>query len=71
MIMAQKFLKRTKNRNIEDELPNYEEFPILNTSEDILILVDEAHRTQSGTFGDNIVASLPNRSRSSRNEREA
>ena len=53
MVMAEKFLKRTEKRNIEDALPTYEEFPVLNTSEDILVLVDEAHRTQSGTFGDN------------------
>ena len=26
-------------------------------------MVDEAHRTQSGTFGDNVAASLPNSSR--------
>jgi type I restriction enzyme R subunit len=63
MVMAQKFLKRTKSRSIEDELPSYEEFPVLNNSEDILVLVDEAHRTQSGVFGDNIVFSLPNSSR--------
>ncbi len=63
MVMAQKFLKRAKNRTTEDELPVYEEFPILNKSEDILVLVDEAHRTQSGIFGDNIVFSLPNSSR--------
>jgi len=63
MVMAQKFLKRARNRSIEDELPNYEEFPVLNKSEDILVLVDEAHRTQSGVFGDNIVFSLPNSSR--------
>lgn len=63
MVMAQKFLKRRKNRTIEDELPDYEEFPILNNSENVLILVDEAHRTQSGIFGDNIVSALPNSSR--------
>ena len=63
MVMAQKFLKRKKNKSTEDELPKYEEFPVLNTSEDILVLVDEAHRTQSETFGDNIAASLPNSSR--------
>lgn len=63
MVIAQKFLKRTKGRTIEDELPKYEEFPILNISENILVLVDEGHRTQSGVFGDNIVASLPNSSR--------
>jgi type I restriction enzyme R subunit len=63
MVMAQKFLKREKDRSIEEELPKYEKFPLLNTSEDILVLVDEAHRTQSGVFGDNIVFSLPNSSR--------
>jgi type I restriction enzyme R subunit len=63
MVMAEKFLKRVGNRSTEDALPDYEEFPVINTSEDILVLVDEAHRTQSGIFGDNIVASLPNSSR--------
>lgn len=63
MVMSQKFLKRTKKRALEDDLPNYEEFPILNKSENILVLVDEAHRTQSGIFGDNIVASLPKSTR--------
>ena len=63
MVMAQKFLKRVNKRSSEDELPDYEEFPVLNRSENILMLVDEAHRSQSGTFGDNIVGSLPNSSR--------
>ncbi len=63
MVMAQKFLKRKENRSTEDELPKYEEFPVINNSEDILVLVDEAHRTQSGTFGDNVAASLPNSSK--------
>jgi len=63
MVMAQKFLKRVKSRASREELPQYEEFPLLNDSKDILVLVDEAHRSQSGTFGDNIVYSLPNSSR--------
>jgi type I restriction enzyme R subunit len=63
MVMAEKFLRRVRNRSTEDALPDYEEFPVINTSEDVLVLVDEAHRTQSGVFGDNIVASLPNSSR--------
>ena len=63
MVMAQKFLERVKGRIQADALPNYEEFPILNTSEELLVLVDEAHRTQSGIFGDNLVFSLPNSSR--------
>lgn len=63
MVMAQKFLKRTQRKRTEEELPGYEEFPVLNQSEDILVLVDEAHRTQSGVFGDNLVISLPNSTR--------
>jgi type I restriction enzyme, R subunit len=63
MVIAHKFLKRGKKRTIEDALPEYEDFQILNTSKNILVLVDEAHRTQSGTFGDNIVYSLPNSTR--------
>lgn len=63
MIIAHKFLKRTKGRSIEDELPEYQEFPVLNTSRNILVLVDEAHRTQSGIFGANIADSLPNSTR--------
>lgn len=63
MVIAHKFLKRTKRRSSIEELPQYDEFPVLNPSENILVLVDEAHRSQSGTFGDNIVYSLPNASR--------
>ena len=63
MIMAQKFLKRGEGRVNKDALPEYQEFQILNRSENILVLVDEAHRTQTGIFGDNIVYSLPNSSR--------
>lgn len=63
MIMAQKFLKRGEGRTNKDELPEYQEFKMLNRSENILVLVDEAHRTQTGIFGDNIVYSLPNSSR--------
>jgi len=63
MVMAQKFLKRTQRKKSDEELPDYEEFPILNPSENVLVLVDEAHRTQSGVFGDNLVISLPNSTR--------
>ena len=63
MVMAQKFLKRTQRKKSDEELPDYEEFPVLNKSENVLVLVDEAHRTQSGVFGDNLVISLPNSTR--------
>jgi type I restriction enzyme R subunit len=59
MVMVQKFLKRTKHRRLENELPEYEEFPRLNDSENILILCDEGHRSQGGTFGGNLALALP------------
>lgn len=59
MVMVQKFLKRDKNRALEDDLPEYIDFPKLNDSEDILILVDEAHRSHGGLFGANITHALP------------
>ena len=36
------------------------EFPVLNESEKIILLVDEAHRTQYGTLGTAINTALPN-----------
>jgi type I restriction enzyme R subunit len=36
------------------------EFPVLNTSENILIMIDEAHRTQYKLLGANLKKSLPN-----------
>ena len=63
MALTQKFLKRGKGRRrgtqARDLLPTYEQFEVLNRSEDILLLVDEAHRSQSGTFGANIAKALP------------
>lgn len=40
-----------------------EPFEVLNTSEDILILVDEAHRTQAGDLHGNMMRALPNAAR--------
>ena len=40
-----------------------EPFEVLNTSEDILILVDEAHRTQAGDLHANLMRALPNAAR--------
>ena len=36
------------------------EFPVLNTSDKILVLIDEAHRTQYKTLGANLRKALPN-----------
>lgn len=40
-----------------------EPFEVLNTSEDILVLVDEAHRTQAGDLHANMMQALPNAAR--------
>lgn len=37
-----------------------QEFPVLNTSEKILVMIDEAHRTQYKYLGANLNKSLPN-----------
>ncbi len=41
-------------------VPKYEEFPELNTSERILMLIDEAHQDQGGDMGDNLFLAFPN-----------
>ena len=46
-----------KYRDEASKLGDYEQ---LNTSEDILVMVDEAHRTQAGDLHANLLASLPN-----------
>lgn len=43
-----------------DVKPAKTEFPVLNDDESILVLVDEAHRTQSGPLHTNLQAGLPN-----------
>lgn len=44
-------------------VPQYETFPIINASDKILILIDEAHRSQGGEMGDNLFQAFPNAAR--------
>lgn len=44
-------------------VPQYESFPVINGSEKILILIDEAHRSQGGEMGDNLFQAFPNAAR--------
>jgi type I restriction enzyme, R subunit len=44
-------------------VPHFEEFPVLNESEKVLILIDEAHRTQGGDMNHNLFTAFPNASR--------
>ncbi len=43
-----------------EENIHFEEFPLLNESEDILVLVDEAHRSHTRTLHRNLRKALPN-----------
>ena len=44
-------------------LPSAESFGVVNASERILIMVDEAHRTQGSDMGDNLFEAFPNAAR--------
>jgi type I restriction enzyme R subunit len=48
------------NSNVRRLVTETEQFPILNDSEDILVLVDEAHRTQASQLHANLMRALPN-----------
>ncbi len=67
MVMLHKF---NKNQTITSEtllmlgvIPKYEEYPLINNSERILILVDEAHRSQGNDMGKNLFLAFPNATR--------
>ena len=49
----------TMVQKFQENADNFE-FPVLNESDKIIILVDEAHRTQYGTLGAAISIALPN-----------
>ena len=71
MVMIHKFLDR------EDEvpamvaealgtygtIPTAKGFGVVNPSERILLMIDEAHRTQGSSLGDNVFEALPNATR--------
>src|SRR6202044_3040175 len=43
--------------------PSAENFGVVNRSERILLMIDEAHRTQSSDMGDNLFGAFPNATR--------
>lgn len=47
----------------EGEVPEFKPFEVINRSDKVLILIDEAHRTQGGEMGDNLFAAFPNASK--------
>lgn len=64
MVMVHKFLTRSgvSAQSLIDSgiVPQFEPFQTINDSERILLLIDEAHRTQAGDMGDNLFAGFPN-----------
>jgi type I restriction enzyme, R subunit len=71
MVMVHKFLEREDAvpLMVAEALASYgkppkaETFGIVNKSERILLMIDEAHRTQSSDLGDNLFEAFPNATR--------
>lgn len=71
MVMVHKFLERAEEMPlvVRDALAAYngappaETFGVVNASERILLMIDEAHRTQSSDLGDNLFEAFPNAAR--------
>ena len=71
MVMVHKFMEREEKLPlvVSDVLATYGKLPsagtfgVVNRSERILIMIDEAHRTQSSDMGDNVFEAFPNATR--------
>jgi len=58
--VAEQFSNDNVNPDVQRLVTETDQFPILNESEDILVLVDEAHRTQASQLHANLMKALPN-----------
>lgn len=71
MVMIHKFQehKQTLSNTVAEALGTYLAMPagrtfgVVNTSERIILMIDEAHRTQSSDLGDNLFEAFPNATR--------
>lgn len=71
MVMVHKFLERSEAlpASLSEALGTYrrppkaEAFGVINPSGRILLMIDEAHRTQSSDMGDNLFEAFPNATR--------
>jgi type I restriction enzyme R subunit len=63
MVMIHKFLdeKNVSAQSLIDAgiVPTFEKFETISNSDRILLLIDEAHRTQGGDMGDNLFSAFP------------
>ena len=64
MVMLHKFLAQNgvsaQSLIASGIVPKFEAFKTINASERIILLIDEAHRTQGGDMGDNLFIGFPN-----------
>lgn len=68
MVMVHKFVQEELKHSKalmkafveEGVVPEFKPFDVVNKSDRIVILIDEAHRTQGGDMGDNIFTAFPN-----------
>ena len=67
MVMLQKFQEKDNSQTpdyllqkVAEPIPEYKDFGVVNTSDKILILQDESHRTVNSDLGDNMFAAFPN-----------
>lgn len=67
LVMIHKFLtdNNVSAQSLIDAgvVPKFEKFETINNSDRILLMVDEAHRTQGGDMGDNLFSAFPNAAR--------
>ncbi|KSA14198.1 type I restriction endonuclease subunit R [Maribacter dokdonensis] len=67
MVMVHKFVQEELKHSKalmkafveEGKVPEFKPFDVVNTSDRIVILIDEAHRTQGGDMGDNLFTAFP------------
>lgn len=68
MVMVHKFQQREESLSLKvaealgtyQAMPSGKTFGVVNESERILLMIDEAHRTQGSDMGDNIFEAFPN-----------
>jgi type I restriction enzyme R subunit len=60
MAMIQKYRPVDEPANADEMVAEAATFPVCNVSGDVLLLVDEAHRSQTGPLHMNLILALPN-----------
>lgn len=69
MVMIHKFQENTRRHlpeylnDVLYDVPEFAPLGVVNSSERILLMIDEAHRTQTGDLGDNLFEAFPGATR--------